>query len=259
MTYRFFILFFLIFVEVSAFADNNNTAKADDLTKWAENQSGKDREIINGVRIFRPAESDGKQIVSDFFDIAGVDKDAIFTKAMLFAIDNLDKETEVIDIVESTANRFVVAKSETSGNGRDAMTFTYKLALQSADGILSFAAYDIAVDYKEKGILPRHLAFEKLKPAEKKLHKDFIEAFSFQNSKFLKEMVEFIEQGEYQQVTHWKEIENCEVVEGMTETEVKLSVGRPSHVRDSGDKVKWMIGYNMTVIFTDGKVSAVIK
>ena len=252
----------LLVAALPAFADDGD-AKADgsgDLVGWVEENAGRGPEEIDGVKIFRPTETDGKQMVSDIFEVAGMDKMTIMAKALAYCTDVLDKETEIIETVEPASARFVIGKVLTAGEGRNAATFTCHIAFQAGDGILSFACYDLTASYKEKGILPRTLAFEKLKPAEKSQHKEMVEAFSIANSRFLKEVFDFVATGECQPVTHWAEIEACEVVKGMNETEVKLSIGRPAHVSNAGGgRVKWMINNSFVIIFTDGVVTSVIR
>ena len=102
------------------------------------------------------------------------------------------------------------------------------------------------------------MAIEKLKPQEKEQHKNVVETFSYVNSKFLQEMVEYVKSAQNQPVTHWEEIETGDVVKGMNETEVKLAAGRPSTVREQGNKTRWMYSNTFVVVFTDGVVTTVV-
>lgn len=231
----------------------------DNLAQWAEEQAGREKETVDGVRMFRPAEADGKLMVSDFFDIPGKDKTEILTKAWVFTADNIDRETEAVELSEPDAGRFVVQRSFSAGEGRDEVTFACRLAIQATDGILTFAAYDISAAFKERGILPRTVGLEKLKPEKNKQHKEIIETFSFLNSKFLQEMLRFVETGDCPAVTHWKEIAKGEVVNGMNKTEVKLSVGTPAYVRTSGEKETWRYSNRFVVFFTEKTVSGVSR
>lgn len=138
------------------------------------------------------------------------------------------------------------------------MEFACETAFQVVDGMLSFVTYNIQTAYKEKGILPRKMAIEKLKPQEKEQHKNVVETFSYVNSKFLQEMVEYVKSAQNQPVTHWEEIETSDVVKGMNETEVKLAAGRPSTVREQGNKTRWMYSNTFVVVFTDGVVTTVV-
>lgn len=241
-------------------AADDNAPAGNDLAGWVEENAGKAPDMVDGIKIYRPTETDGRQMISDFFDVPGTDKMTIMAKALAYCTDVLDKETEIIETVEPASGRFVIGKMLTVGSGRNAVTYTYHIAFQSGDDVLSFACYDITVQYKEKGILSRTLTFEKLKPEEKEQHKEIVETFSIENSRFLNDVLNFVKTGECDPVAHWDEIEACQVVKGMNMTEVKLSIGRPAHVTDQGNgRVKWMISNNFVVIFTDGIVTSVIR
>lgn len=250
----------LLVMPLAVFADDGTTSgdAADDLNAWARERSETDPEVVDGVRMFRPAPSDGKLVVSDFFDLSGISDEDIFVGALVYAFDHLNKETDVVETIESSAKHFVVSRYDVYGKGRDEMEFACETAFQVADGMLSFVTYDIQTSYKEKGILPRKMAIEKLKPQEKEQHKNVVETFSYVNSKFLQEMVEYVKSVQNQTVTHWKEIEAGDVVKGMDETEVKLAAGRPSTVREQGNKTRWMYSNTFVVVFTDGVVTTVV-
>lgn len=249
----------LLVMPLAVFATDGAADDAtDDLNAWARERSETDPEVVDGVRMFRPAPSDGKLVVSDFFDLAGISDEDIFVGALVYAFDHLNKETDVVETIESSAKRFVVSRYDLYGKGRDEMEFACETAFQVVDGMLSFVTYNIQTAFKEKGILPRKMAIEKLKPQEKEQHKNVVETFSYVNSKFLQEMVEYVKSAQNQPVTHWEEIETGDVVKGMNETEVKLAAGRPSTVREQGNKTRWMYSNTFVVVFTDGVVTTVV-
>ena len=176
----------LLVMPLAVFATDGAADDAtDDLNAWARERSETDPEVVDGVRMFRPAPSDGKLVVSDFFDLAGISDEDIFVGALVYAFDHLNKETDVVETIESSAKRFVVSRYDLYGKGRDEMEFACETAFQVVDGMLSFVSYNIQTAYKEKGILPRKMAIEKLKPQEKEQHKNVVETFSYVNSKFL--------------------------------------------------------------------------
>ncbi len=242
-----------------ALAAEESSDNANDLAEWAKEQSAKLPEEIGGVKIYRPAPSDGKLAVSDFFELEGQSGETILINALLYAIEHVDKATESIESVDYDSKRFIVNRFISVGEGRDEKQFACKMAVQAADGILSFVDYDIMAGFKEKGILSRKMPFEKLKPVKKEQHKEVAEAFSLQNSIYLKGLKEFVAENKPQPITHWKEIEAGKVVKGMNETEARLAVGTmPSNVRVSGSKTRWMMNNEFVIIFTDGVVTTVI-
>ena len=152
----------LLVMPLAVFATDGATDDAtDDLNAWARERSETDPEVVDGVRMFRPAPSDGKLVVSDFFDLAGISDEDIFVGALVYAFDHLNKETDVVETIESSAKRFVVSRYDLYGKGRDEMEFACETAFQVADGMLSFVTYDIQTAYKEKGILPRKMVSKK--------------------------------------------------------------------------------------------------
>lgn len=135
--------------------DGASDDATDDLNAWARERSETEPEVVDGVRMFRPAPSDGKLVVSDFFDLAGISDEDIFVGALVYAFDHLNKETDVVETIESSAKRFVVSRYDLYGKGRDEMEFACETAFQVVDGMLSFVTYNIQTAYKEKGIFSR--------------------------------------------------------------------------------------------------------
>lgn len=230
-----------------------------DLGEWAREQAAALPESIDGVKIFRPIVDDGKAVVSDLIDLPATSAECLFTAALAFIADNIEPETDVIDAIDYESYRFALTRMQTQGTGKNTASYKYTLAVQAADDIMSFSEFDIKVEYKEKGILPRTIGLEKCKPAENTRHRELVEGFSFVSSKFLKDMCDFISANKDLKVTHWNEIKSNQVVKGMNEVEVKLAAGRPANVRSTGNRTKWMYSNDFVVIFTEGIVSTVIE
>lgn len=263
--YRLSLALLMICTLSAAYADKKDSKNDEitglDLRTWAEEQARILPAEVNGVPMMRPLIEEDRATVSELIDIPGVSKDHIFIAALRFAIEHLDdseKAIDKIDVVDYDARRFVITRREAFDEGRNACAFKATTAFQCADDMLSFTSYDIEVTYKEKGILPRTRAIEKLTPQKNERHKELFENFSFTNSRYIRDMVEYIREHSALNVTHWNEIKKNEVVRGMNETEVLLSVGVPDLNRASGGKVKWMYGNNFVVIFKDGTVNTVI-
>lgn len=242
-------------------ADSKDEITGMELREWAEEQARVLPPVINGVKMMRPVIEEEKASVSEIVDIPGVDKDHIFIAALTYAIEHMDdseKSIDKIDAVDYDAKRFVLTRREEYGDGKKASAFKGTIAFQCADDMLSFTTYDIEASYKEKGILPRTRALEKLNPMKNERHKELFEDFSFTNSRYIQYLTDYIKGHPSLEVTHWKEIKEHEVTKGMNETEVKLSVGIPSIARQTSGKTKWMYGNDFVVIFIDGEVSTVI-
>lgn len=232
---------------------------ADNLSQWAESELAKFPETVDGIKVFYPSlDENGKLSVSDIIDIPDNTQSDIFTNALVYIYDNYDPENEAIESIDYGSNRFIIARRMKQGSGGKTTSYEYISAFQIADGLMSFISYDIRAEYREKGILPRKLDIEKLKPQENPRHKELVEEFSFLNSKFLKEMSNYISSTEAEKVTHWNEIKNNQAVKGMNKTEVKLALGRPYSEREMGKRTKWMYDNNSVVIFTNGIVTTVI-
>ena len=59
-------------------------------------------------------------------------------------------------------------------------------------------------------------------------------------------------------VTHYNEIKQGMVVNGMNPDEVILSKGAPRDTRRSGERLRWIYDNETVIVFTDGKVTKVI-
>lgn len=255
MTNRILAIILLHIAWLAVFADDSRT----NLAEWSKDMSENGAEFVNGVKMYRPAIADGQLIISDFFESQDKDDEAVLTKSLLFCINNLDRDYEYIETIEPQKKRFLVNRFIIDGKGKDEMKFSYKIAFQVTDGIISFVASNITAEFKEKGFLPRKVKIEKLKPAEKEDHKKIIENFTYQNSLFLQNLSEFVNKQNVQNVSHWQEIANGDVVEGMNETEVMIAAGRPISVREQSTKTLWMYSNDFVVVFTDKIVSSVVR
>lgn len=244
----------LLFALALGIAAAGGAAAQESLDDYAQSALLPDE--IQGVKMYRPVSENGKMTVSEIIDIEQP-RDSIFVGAILFVAEKLNSETDAIESVDFDSRRFVVRRSERRGEGKNAAVYSYMTAFQAADNILSFLSYDISVNYKEKGILPRTLDFEKLK-ADNKRHNELVEEFSFMNSKWIKDIGESISAGGFPAVAQWEEIQAGKVVKGMNASEVKLVLGRPLYERKTGKRVKWMYDNETVVIFTEGIVTTVI-
>lgn len=245
----------------STFLKKKSTEPQADLATWAQEEAGKLPEEVNGVRIFRPnsMDSDGRARVTGFIDLPGVSQTQGFIAAYIYANEILDKETDEIQAVDFDNKRFVVYREVSDGEGKSAAVYRYSTAYQFTDDMMTFSSYDINIEYKEKGILPRKIAAEKLKPVTNERHKELVESFSLANSKIVSDILNYTVAHKYLKVTHWPEIKAGKVVKGMNEAEVKLIGGEPRSVNPSGNRTQWMYSNDFIVIFTDSLVTNVIQ
>lgn len=231
---------------------------SSNLRQWAQAQALPEER--DGVKIFRPMENDkGQAEISDMIDFPGLSAEKIFVAALIYFSENIDRETEEIESVDFDNHRFIVRRKIEDQESNPKMTYNYLGAYQCSDGLMMFVDYDIVIDYKERGLIGRHLEIEKFKPQSNKNHAAMIEAFSFAISKKIRSLSDFISHNSLDEVTHWPEIKDHKVVKGMNPTEVRLIGGRPVSIRENGDKTKWMFSNEFVVVFTDGKVTSIVQ
>lgn len=250
------LLFAMLLVSISMTAEQ----KTESLSQWAAEELAKYPEKVEGMTVFYPELDENQQlVVSDIIDVPGQSEVQIFTNALVYLYDNLDPETESIESIDYDSHKFIIARKMKQGSGKTTTAYEYILAFQMTDGLISFACYNIDAEYREKGILPRKLALEKLKPQEIERHKELVIEFSSLNTKYLNDIAKYATETKPEVVSHWENIENKEAVKGMNKTEIKLIFGRPVSERITGKRTKWMYADNSVVIFTNDIVTTIIE
>ena len=211
------------------------------------------------VTMYHPIVSnDGTMAVSDVIDIPGRNEDEIFTGLLIYLYDNFDAKLEEIGVVDFDNRRVEMRRKLKQGEYKNTTSYEFVLSFQMGDEMLSFVTTELKAEYREKGILPRKLDFEKLKPEENTRHKELIDEFSTLHSTYLHQLARSIALTEHQKVRHWDELKAVSIVKGMNQSEVKIVKGKPSIERVSGTRVKWMYGNEYVVIFTNGIVTSII-
>jgi hypothetical protein len=223
------------------------------LSEWVKEMPA----TIDGVTIYRPAEDNGKLQISDLVDLPNVSAETIFVNTMVDVKSNFNAEIEEINKVDYERMRFCLVRSVDDAD--HVATYNYTIAVQTTDGIMTFLVTDISIGYKEKGILPRTLAIEKMKPYKDKRHKELIEQCAVSISKYVNKLASAVTSQTHPAVTHWQDIYQGNVTKGMNETEVMLVKGRPDSSRQSNARTKWMYGNDNVIIFTDGVVTNIIQ
>ena len=245
------IIFLLLAFPLITFSQNS-------LENWAKTKENTLSSKNDDVQLYSLSEADGKLVVSDFVDFAGLTSEQIFVNALLYAIDAGTYQKENIESIDFAKKCFVMKQYIKSTQEVD-VTYKCSTKFQIAEDNLSFLSFDIV--YESKNIFKelKDTPFEKLDTKKKPNHKIYIDEFTAGNSLFLSGMFKFIQTNQYPPVTHWEDISKGKVVKGMTETECKLAAGKPVHVRIMGNKVRWMFNNDFIVLFEDGKVSSVLN
>ncbi len=230
-------------------ADDNGS-----LSEWINEMPAS----IDGVTIYRPVEdNNGKLQISDLIDLPRTSRETIFVNSMLEILGNLDPEIEEIEKIDYENMRFCVVRS--APDEEHLATYNYTIAVQTTKDMLTFLVTDISIGYKEKGLIPRTLAIEKMKPFKNARHKELIEQCAVSISNYVNRLLTAVTSQAAPSITHWKDIIAGQVVKGMNQSEVMLLKGKPTSNRANGSRTKWMYGNEYVVIFTDGAVTNIIK
>lgn len=260
MIKRLIISVFFFATVLGAVAKKNKQPDVD-IATWAKEQSMTLPAVVEGVKMFRPnnVDADDKIRITGFVDMPAINKVEAFTAAVIAIANDLDKEFESFENIDFDNARFIVSRSIVDGEGRNGATYNFKSAYQFDDKLMSFSIYDINIEYKEKGLIPRKLPIEKLKPAKNQRHKELIEGMSFRASQVIDKIQKYAKDNPHISISHWKEIKDGKVVKGMNKDEVTLIGGKPRSVNQSGDREQWMFSNDFIVIFNNGIVSNVIQ
>ena len=95
----------------SVYAKKDNEGNADgtsgsasSLSVWAKEQASALPSEIDGVVMMRPvANEDGRVEVSEFIDVPGISQTQVFIAAVVYAAENLDRETDAIETIDFEA------------------------------------------------------------------------------------------------------------------------------------------------------------
>lgn len=261
MLRHFIAMFVILATAVTAVGKDDKKKNDVDLVAWANEQASKLPDEVDGVKIYRVNgfDNDGKARVTGFVDMPGLSKEKAFEAAIISIVDNMDTELEAIETIDFASKKFVVSKAIEDGEGKNAATYTFSTAFSFDDGLMSFATYDITIGFKEKGLIPRKMAIEKMNPSGKERHKELAEGFALASSRMIDDIVKNASKNSALPITHWDDIKAGTVVKGMNEAEVKLIGGQPRSVTKSGSRVQWMFNNDFIVIFNDGLVSNVMQ
>lgn len=244
------LLLGILFLAYTVKAEDNGVP--NDLAAWASSFP----EEIEGIKIYTPVEDDGNIHISDIVDFNARSRENIFINSLYDLQFNLDQTNEQIERIDYSGRRMSIHRK--SIDNSKGYTYNYTIAFQTADDMLSFIVYDISISYREKGIVPRTQKIEKLNVSGNRKYFDMVEACLFDISKFIARVSDAVLQNTASEVTFWADLENKTVVKGMNPTEVILIKGRPSNIRKTGLREKWMYGNDNVIIFNEGVVTTII-
>lgn len=225
------------------------------IDQWLLTHSTSAPAEMDGVAMHYPVMSDGIVTISATLPVKIIDGQQILTNAL---VANNDNQELTLVSVEPEQGEFVYTVKQQRGSYKDAATVSYNLNGVCEKGQIILTACNIAVNYKEKGIIPRTLKMEKFNPGKHQRHAELIDLTALEVSKLMAQLASSAESEKAESVSHWKEILAGNVVQGMNMTEVTLAKGKPFSVSGPASKTKWRYEDNMLVIFTDGIVSRVI-
>lgn len=214
-------------------------------------------ESVDGVEVLRPGVDAERINVSDLMDFPGLPTDTVFVRLVKSLRERFSADTEDFARIDFADRRMAMRRS-VSDDSDAGVEYNYSVSYQPADGMLSFMVSDISVSYKEKGILPRTIPLEKLKPKTNRRHRELYEGFVLHITRYIEALSGLIRDSDALPVTHWDELAGGRAVKGMNTTEIILLKGRPNSERRTGSRLKWMYGNEDVIVFTDGIATAII-
>lgn len=216
---------------------------------------------FDGLDLFYPVTVDDEVTVSGEIAVPGLSSEKIFLGALNYAAVHLDQTNgnEQLGEINPAEKSFVLRLYSRQGTNNNETTFTRLMLVKAEDQKILFRDMQIDVRYREKGLIPRTVAFEKLNPASNSRHRELVEQFAVINARYLYDMASGIAGDNDLEVTHWKEILDRNVVKGMNQFEVLLILGRPVSERDNGDRVRWIYPNNYVLLFVEGKLIRIVE
>lgn len=231
-----------------------------DYTGWISIQELPSQE--DGVLLFYPSTepADGSAVIKGNMVVEGLDSRKVFLATLLFAVNNLDTDNgECLHSVDYDKEEFSVMLKSTQGSNNKETTYTRYLKVKSNAGNFDFVTTDIAVRYREKGIIPRTLPLASLHPESNTRHEELVMELTRVNSSYINEMARYAVGRPDIEAPNLTSGGNVKVSVGMNPDEVSILLGPPLEQRKSGEKLRWIYGNETVVFFIEGKVSRVIE
>lgn len=231
-----------------------------DYTEWISIQELPAQE--DGVTLFYPSTepTDGAAVIKGTIPVKGLDARKVMLATLLYAVNNFDTEAdEGLLSVDYDKNEFSAMLKSTQGTNNKEATYTRYLTVKAKEGGFDFATTDVAVRYREKGLIPRTLPLASLHPESNTRHGELVMELTWVNSKYLNDMGAYAVSRPDIVAPNLAAVKNGKVTIGMLPDEVNILLGPPLEIRKSGEKRRWIYGNETTVIFENGKVSRVIE
>ena len=216
---------------------------------------------LQAQKSYYPLSWDGDNaVVTGFESFEPLDDDLIFTNAYLWVLDNVctvGKEGMTDIDTENKKFKFNVTLSSLESS-KLSNHYNIEVSVKILSGKLVFYISDIWVE-PQLGLMKKTTALSSLKPDVKAKDKEITDDFVRSESSLLNKMFSYININDTQKIVHWKEIASGDVVKGMNEDEVRLALGKPRAVTDSGKEVQWMYSSSLYVFFKNGKVDMIMR
>lgn len=232
------------------------------LVEYIESKAADTPDQVDGVKIFLPGAADGDEKtiwIKGSLPLKGNSATQAFAAAFIAAPGMINPETDEISDLNVDDRSFVINRVVRQGEYAGSQTFRYPTLFTFEDGKMNFTSYDILVEYKEKGILPRKIDISKLKPATNSRHAELLDSITLCNSRFVDNMQKAILNADKITITHWPEIKEGRVVKGMNPAEVRMIGGIPRSENKTGNRIQWMFSNDFIVIFENGVVVKVLQ
>ncbi len=225
-----------------------------DYTAWCDTAN-----LPSGNRDIYPKTVEGTAVINGSIPMTGIDDKNAFAAAICHAVETLDPAIEKLEHTDYAGNSFIIMQRTTRGSNNTEATYTRRLMVEVANGQLNFTVYDIDIRYREKGVIPRTLPLEKLNPAENSRHRELIVELADINASYINSMCDFIKKNPLISFGDIDAMSKGEATPGMSETEIKVLLGKPTAIRNSGSRTRWIYSNDLIIIFTDGKVTKIVN
>lgn len=231
-----------------------------DYTAWADTTELPQE--ANGVRLYYPMTrpEDGAAVIRGSIDVPGLKAGQVFLAAMVYATDNFDRERqEGFESVDYDGRSFVALLKSTQGSNATETTYTRSVKVTARDGAFDFETRDIDVRHREKGLIPRTQALEKLHPESNKRHAELVKELAEVNSAYLHSLAEYAATRKDIKAPNLEKVKKGLVTTGMNGDEVKIVLGPPLDTRRSGERTRWIYDNEYVLIFTGGVVTKIVE
>ena len=208
-----------------------------------------------------PISYDGnKAVVTGFVSFEPLSDEHIFANAYFWVLDNVCtvRKDEIKDMdIENKSFKFNV-KATSLETSKLKNIYTMEISVKVLSGKLVFYISDVWIE-GQNGLIRKTVALNSLKIETKAKDKEIADDFVRSESSILNKMFAFININDMQKISHWSDIANENVVKGMNEDEVRLSVGKPRTIIDSGKEIQWMYNASFYIFFKNGKVDSIMR